>query len=109
MRIMLTTRRWIFAVPLATAVGLFSTGQQVLAYSGQELSKQAKISLAAARTTALKIRAGKVTKQELEREPGGSGLRYSFVIKTGSKAYEVGIDARTGEVLENIVEGRNAD
>ena len=33
-----------------------------------------------------------------------SGLRYTFNIKRGAETYEVGIDARTGVVLENTVE-----
>jgi len=45
----------------------------------------------------------------LEKEKGGSGLRYSFDIKSGNVAYEVGIDAQTGKVLENSKEGRHPD
>jgi len=43
----------------------------------------------------------------LEREKGG--LRYSFDIKSGSAVYAVGVDARTGKVLENKKEGRHPD
>jgi uncharacterized membrane protein YkoI len=46
---------------------------------------------------------------ELERENGGSGLRYSFDIQNGSKTQEVGVDAQTGEVLENAPEGSHPD
>jgi uncharacterized membrane protein YkoI len=49
----------------------------------------------------LKARPGEITDTELEREKGGSGLRYSFDIKSGGKTYEVGVDAKTGTVLEN--------
>ena len=42
-----------------------------------------------------------VRKSELERERGGSGLRYSFDIEVKGKVYEVGIDAVSGRVLEN--------
>jgi uncharacterized membrane protein YkoI len=52
---------------------------------------------------------GTVTDQELEKEPGGSGLRYSFDIKAGAKTLEVGLDAQTGAVLERKVEGPNPD
>lgn len=79
------------------------------AYSGQELASGAKLTIDKARSIALKAAPGKITKQELEKEGGGSGLRYSFVIKRGAKAYEVGVDAQTGAILENKVEGRNAD
>jgi uncharacterized membrane protein YkoI len=36
-------------------------------------------------------------------------LRYSFGIKSGKVLYEVGVDAETGKVLENLKEGRNPD
>jgi hypothetical protein len=80
-----------------------------LAYSGQELAPRAKLTIDQARSIALKAAPGNITKEELERERGGGGLRYSFVIKRGAKAYEVGVDARTGAILENKVEGPNAD
>jgi len=51
-----------------------------------------------------------VTDQELEKEKGGTGLRYSFDIKAaGGKAYEVRVDTNTGKVLENKAEGPNPD
>ena len=37
----------------------------------------------------------------MEREKGGSGLRYSFDIKSDGAVYEVGVDAQSGKVLEN--------
>jgi hypothetical protein len=55
-----------------------------MAYTGQELSKQAKISITEARAIALKAHHGKITDQELEKEKGGTGLRYSFDIKRGA-------------------------
>jgi uncharacterized membrane protein YkoI len=80
-----------------------------LAYTGQELAKDAKISIAEARAIALKAHPGKITDEELEREAGGTGLRYSFDIKSGSSTQEVGVDARTGRVLEKTKEGKNPD
>jgi hypothetical protein len=50
-----------------------------LAYKGEKLAKDAKISIAEARAIALKAHPGKITDEELERESGGTGLRYSFV------------------------------
>lgn len=79
------------------------------AYTGQELAPQAKINIDQARSIALQARAGTVTDQELEKEGGGSGLRYSFDIKNRNKTFEVGVDAQTGKVLENKVEGANPD
>ena len=74
-----------------------------------ELVGNAKISMADARAIALKAHPGKVTDEELEREKGGSGLRYSFDIKGTSGTQEVGIDAKTGTLLENKLEGPNPD
>ena len=80
-----------------------------MAYTGEELAKDAKIDIQAARDIALKARPGKITDEELEKEKGDSGLRYSFDIKIGSKTYEVGVDAVTGKLLENKREGKNPD
>lgn len=76
---------------------------------GANLAPMAKVTLASARTKALTARPGIITDQELEKEKGGTGLRYSFDIKSKGKTYEVGVDARTGKVLENGAEGPNAD
>ena len=73
-------------------------------YVGQELAKTAKISLANARVIAMKARPGVITDQELEKEAGGSGLRFAFDVKRHGKAYEVGVDANTGKILENGTE-----
>ena len=73
------------------------------------MAKGAKITLEQARSIALKSRAGTITDQELEKEPGGSGLRFSFDIRVGTMVYEVGVDANTGKLLENKAEGANPD
>ena len=78
-------------------------------FDGANLLPQAKITLVQARTTAMAARSGKITSQELEKERGGTGLRYSFDILSHGKTFEVGIDARTGKVLENDAEGPDAD
>jgi uncharacterized membrane protein YkoI len=78
-------------------------------YTGHELAKSAHITVEQAQAIALKARPGKVTDKELEKEPGGSGLRYSFDIVAGGKTYEVGVDAADGKVLENVAEGKNPD
>lgn len=80
-----------------------------IAYNGQNLAPQAKIDIAQARSLALKAHPGRITDEELEQERGGTGLRYSFDIKNGSVTSEVGVDARTGRVLENKAEGPNPD
>src|SRR6516164_7036575 len=94
----------------AAICAVFVGGAGVLsAYSGEELAKYAKVTLAEARAIALKAFPGKITDEELEKEKGGSGLRYSFDIKNGGVTHEVGVDAKTGKLLENSVEGRHAD
>jgi len=97
---------------LTAAVALGATGSLAAVpahFAGANLMPQAKITLAQARSTALAARPGKITDQELENERGGTGLRYSFDIKSKGKTFEVGVDARTGKVLENDGEGPNPD
>ena len=81
----------------------------VFAYTGQKLAGEAKVSIEQARAVALKAHPGKITDEELEREKGGSGLRYSFDIRDGKVTQEVGVDAKTGQLLENAPEGANPD
>lgn len=76
---------------------------------GAQYLKQAHLSLTDARAIALKACSGTIVSEELEKEKGGSGLRYSFDIKNGSSTHEVGVDAKDGSVLENSVEGPHAD
>jgi uncharacterized membrane protein YkoI len=78
-------------------------------YAGHELSNRAKLDISQARAIAIKAQAGEIADQELEKERGGSGLRYSFGIKASKGVHEVGVDAVTGNVLENSLEGENPD
>lgn len=100
-----------FDVIVAVAVGLAGAATAAPAHKlkGGEHAGEATVTLAAARASALKAHPGKITDEELEKEPGGSGLRYSFDIKAAGKAFEVGVDAKTGAVLENKAEGKNPD
>lgn len=79
------------------------------AYTGHELSGDAKVTMEQARAIAMRARPGKITDQELEKESGGTGLRYSFDVKVKKAVYEVGVDAVTGKVLENKKEGPHPD
>jgi uncharacterized membrane protein YkoI len=79
------------------------------AYTGENLAANAKITIDQARAIALKAHPGTITDEELEKEKGGGGLRYSFDIKSDKVVYEVGVDAKTGKVLENKKEGRHPD
>ena len=78
-------------------------------FTGEKYAKEAKITLDQARAIALKTYAGEIVTQELEKERGGSGLRFSFDIKNGKVTHEVGVDAKTGKVLENSIEGAHHD
>jgi uncharacterized membrane protein YkoI len=93
----------------AAAAALFAAISPAAAYSGQELAKRANVSIEQARAIALKAHPGMITDEELEKERGGSGLRYSFDVKHGNVTYEVGVDAQSGKVLENNKEGPNPD
>ena len=94
------------AISFTATAGVAATPRH---FAGANLLPLAKVTLAKARSTALAARPGQITDQELEKERGGTGLRYSFDVKSHGKTFEVGIDARTGQVLENDAEGANAD
>ena len=94
---------------LTLLAGLVGGASIAIAYTGEDMAKTAKVTLEDARAIALKARPGAITDQELEKEKGGSGLRYSFDIKSGKTTYEVGVDAQTGKVLENAAEGPHPD
>ncbi|WP_097461354.1 PepSY domain-containing protein [Mangrovitalea sediminis] len=72
-------------------------------------SHSATVSLTQARAIATHAYSGKILKEELEKEEGGSGLRYSFDIRQGNITHEVGVDAKTGKVLENASEAVDND
>ena len=80
-----------------------------LHFHGANLMPMTRVTLAQARKTALAAHPGVITDQELEKEGGGTGLRYSFDIKASGKTFEVGVDGRTGKVLENKAEGPHPD
>ncbi len=101
------TRLMLGLLAAATMGGTAAAATATL--TGSRYAAQARVSLATARRTALRVRPGTITDQALEREKGGSGLRYSFDITSHGKPYEVGVDARSGKVLENAVEGKNPD
>ena len=93
---------------LGTLIATLLTGT-AFALDGEKYLKDASVKPAVARASALKVYPGEIVSEELEKESGGSGLRYSFVITQHGAKHEVGIDAKTGAVLENSVEGKNPD
>jgi uncharacterized membrane protein YkoI len=88
--------------------GLVGAGP-AFAYTGAKFAKNANVTMGQATAIALKARPGTITDRELEREGGGSGLRYSFDVRSQGIVYEVGVDAKTGAVLENDREGAHPD
>ena len=100
-------RRSLNRVSLAVLVGLAIGAAPALAIAKTSTAQTAKISMSEARAIALKAYPGKIVKEELEHEGGGSGLRYSFDMRHGKRWREVGVDAMTGRVLENTREGAN--
>ena len=96
-------------ISLVMAAALLGGVVSAHAYTGEKLAHNAKVGMPEARTIALKAHPGKITDEELEKENGGSGLRYSFDIRQGKVTHEVGVDAQTGKVLENKEEGPNPD
>lgn len=81
----------MFSVSKAVACAALLSASGALAATvpaslkGHELAVDAKVSLVEARTIALKARSGRIVDQELEKEAGGSGLRYSFDVKSHGK------------------------
>lgn len=86
---------------------LMMTGAALILTSGAALAAKAptpKISMAHARAMALKLAPGKIISSEYENESGG--WRYSFDIQQKGNVQEIGIDGRTGKVVENKSEGK---
>ena len=96
-------------VLMTSAVLTFLMTGTAFALTGEKYLSQTKVTPAHARQIALKAYPGKIVSQEIEKEAGGSGLRYSFVISNKKAQHEVGVDAKTGALLENSIEGHNPD
>ncbi len=105
----MSKRNLVCAIMVAAGLMLAAPLLSAQTRPAAELAAQASISLQQARATALKAFPGKIIKQELEHEQGGSGLRYSFDIRHGKLVHEVGVDAKTGKLLENSDDSNNSD
>jgi uncharacterized membrane protein YkoI len=71
-------------------------------FQGAKYLKEARIQPAQARALALKAFGGDIIYERIEKKPGGSGLRYSFVIRNSQREErQVDIDANDGTMLEN--------
>lgn len=86
---------------ILAAVAVLGAGSTAIAASK---APTPRISMAAARAIALKLAPGKIISSEYEKE--GGGWRYSFDIQQRGNVQEIGIDGRTGKVVENKSEGR---
>ena len=84
------------------ALALILIASNVFALTGEQYLSQASVPLNQAHSLALQTYSGKIVSEELEQERGGSGLRYSFVIRHNNAKHEVGIDAKTGEGLRKL-------
>ena len=92
--------RQITAALLMLGVAGMASAQTAKKETQAQLRKEAKVTTAQARATALKeVPNGRVSKSELERENGK--VVYSFDIKVPGKSgwEEVNVDAETGTVV----------
>jgi uncharacterized membrane protein YkoI len=97
----------IAALILSLAFPALGSAATSAPLKGAQFLPQTKVTLEEARAKALSTEHGTIVDQELEKETGGSGLRYSFDIKAGKVTHEVGIDAVTGKVLEDTIDTGN--
>jgi hypothetical protein len=88
-------------IKIAVALGMVSgwTAAGIAAHAPAP-----RISMAKARAMALKLAPGKIISSEYEKE--GGIWRYSFDIQQPGNVQEIGIDGRTGKVVENKSEGK---
>jgi len=97
-----------FIIPLVClAIGGFAAGPSSALAATHRAGPKPTINMSEARQIAQKAYSGRIMKEELEHETGGSGLRYSFDMRSGKTWHEVGVDAVTGNILENKAEGSN--
>lgn len=88
---------------LLKLIAAFGAASVALAGPVAAHAPKAKLTMAQARTIALKAAPGKVEDSEYEKESGA--WRYSFDIRQGGKIHEIGVNANTGKIVENKFEG----
>jgi uncharacterized membrane protein YkoI len=86
---------------ILTIVALVGAGSTAIAAAK---APTPRISMAMAKAMALKLAPGKLISSEYEKE--GGIWRYSFDIQQRGNVQEIGIDGRTGKVVENKSEGK---
>ena len=92
----------IFARSLATVALLGAASPGIAAAA----APKPKITLAHARSIALKRAPGRIKASEYEFEKGG--WRYSFDIAQGKRIHEIGVSAVTGKIVEDAFEAPDA-
>lgn len=102
------------------AVGAAALGLPLAAYAGTSHSSEAGERAAMAHAPKPRItkeqatriamnaaRGGKIVDSEYEKEDGG--WRWSFDISQNGKIHEIGVDGRTGKVVENSWESAKSE
>ena len=85
-------------------VNAFMVTGLCVAGAAQATAPAHEVSMAQAKSIALKAAPGKVISSEHEKE--GAGWRYSFDIQQKGHVQEIGVDAKTGKIVENKSEGK---
>lgn len=85
-------------------IAALGVGTTAIAAAPAQKAPAPKISMQQARAMALKLAPGKVISSEYEKE--GGIWRYSFDIQQRGNVQEIGIDGRTGKIVENKSEGK---
>ncbi len=93
-------RKGLFFLSMVLATAMF-VGSSYAASAKPKV----RLTMEAAKEIALTKEAGDIKSQELEKEKGR--WIYSFDIKRNEQIYEVGVDANTGEIVEDSVESPN--
>jgi uncharacterized membrane protein YkoI len=86
------------------ALLLCTIAMSAFAYKGENLAKNAKITLEQARSIAVKKYPGTVIEEELRKGESCNRLSYSFRIQDRSTVQRVCIDAQSGDVLRFRIE-----
>src|ERR1700682_1101978 len=95
------------AILLVLSCAAWAAAQKHEADEQAALQKEAKITMAQAKKTALTKEPGKIKSQELEKK--NEKWIYSFDIQTKSGIHEVTVDAISGDVVEDKVESAAAE
>ena len=85
-------------------IAALAIGSTAIAAAPAQKAPTPKISMPQARAMALKLAPGKIISSEYEKE--GGIWRYSFDIQQRGNVQEIGIDGRTGRIVENKSEGK---